>query len=403
MSAATTLGLADAGVPGVALIADGDALRSRLAEAGEDLTDRGYVRYKPGTSLVAALRLASGPAFAYAVGAAARPKLAKIVDRAPAGALVLTALDDGLLIARPAADRDLPALADVRRLARLSPAGSDPRDWSTFAYKPQRRWVGRALDDPAAPVLRAYRPRELSGVLTGWQLAAQVRRERPDLLLPGLRGVAERHGLIAVDWLPGQPLDRLLAADGATAGDLVAVGAALARLHDALQRPQRQPGSDPGRAAAAVVRELGTVLPRLRGRAAGLVRRLMARRPAACWLHPVHGDFSADQVIIDSGSSVAIADWDRAGWGDPAADLGSLRATGLGDDGWESVLDGYRGIRPLPPATDWYAVLAGMLRLTEPLRTCRPDWRSAIADRLTDLEHRATFLGEPGDRLRSAR
>jgi hypothetical protein len=403
---ATLLDLADPQLPGLATIGDETALRAVLSAVGEELVERGYLRYKPGTSLVAALRLGSGPAFAYAVSAAARPKLDKLVDRAPEGSLICSAPAEGLLIARAAADRDLPALARADRLAALLPAAAQPEGWQTLAYKPQRRWVGRPTGTPVGcgHLLRAYRPMDLARMLPSWRLAACVAERARGVRLPEVRSSSSRYGVAAVSWLPGEPLDRLLAADAAPVGALREVGAGLARVHDTLvRRAVGRPATTALRAAERVLRELGAVLPEHRGRAAGLVRRLTSGAPETAWTHPVHGDFSTDQVILGSDGAVGFADWDRAGWGDPAADLGSLRAAGLPDPAYSEVLQGYADVRALPTGIDWYVAVAGLVRLTEPFRTCQNHWRTEITDRLAGLERQVDALDHPGtpERLRS--
>jgi hypothetical protein len=374
-----SLDLTDPQVPGVATIGDAGALGDLLGRVEEDLLDRGYLRYKPGTSLVAGLRLASGPAFAYAVSAEARPKLDKIIRRAPRGSLIWQSPADGLLIARPAADRDLPALANTPR-----------RGWTTLAYKPQRRWVGRPDRMPTrqpGSVLRAYRRQDLVGVLDGWRLASRVGQRVPGTSVPRVLSTSLRHGTAVVSWLPGQPLDRLLATDTVTAAQLGEVGAGLAHVHGTLDRRDvREFAAVRVRAAESVVRELGAVLPEHAGWAGELVRRLAACAPQVRGAYPVHGDFSADQVVIGPDGSVGFADWDRAGWGDPAADLGSLCAAGLPGGVCVAVLEGYRTVRSLPVDIDWYVAAAEAARLTEPLRTCRSGWREEIAARLTALE-----------------
>lgn len=401
------LDLQDLEVPGAAVIADGAALAGLLAEAGEDLLDRNYLRCKPGTSLVAGLRLASGPAFAYAVSAEARPKLAKLVERAPEGAVLVHSTTPSLLVARPAADRDLPALAKADRLSAA--VGRPVATWDTLTYKPQRRWVGRpdGEDRPPELVLRAYRPRDLPATMAGWRLAGQLGQAGVGARLPGARTVSGRRGLAVVSWLPGTPLDRLLDAGPMDAGPLdgglwagvgepqlmlAEVGVALAELHQAL--PLRPAEARPdARALRRVLSELSALLPELRPRATALLRTLEARAPRPTAGRPVHGDFSADQVIVGADGRIGVTDWDRAGWGDPGADLGSLRAAGMPEPGYAAVLDGYARVRAVPASTQWYGVAAAVQRLTEPLRQCRVDWRSAIAARLAQAERQLGGLG----------
>ncbi|MFT4165414.1 MAG: aminoglycoside phosphotransferase family protein [Microlunatus sp.] len=415
------LDLQDPGVPGAAVIADGTALSELLAEAGEDLLDRNYLRYKPGTSLVAGLRLASGPAFAYAVSAEARPKLAKLIERAPEAAVLVHSTTTLLLVARPAADRDLPALAKSERLSAA--VGRPVASWTTLAYKPQRRWVGRPGGEARPPelVLRSYRPRDLPATMVGWRLAGQLGQAEVGARLPDVRTVSARRGLAAVSWLPGTPLDRLLDtgsldADHSVVGPsaaglsdsggepvtssrvvLAEVGIALAELHQAL--PPRPAETRPdARALRSVLSELSALVPALRDRASALLRTLdtLAPRPTGC--HPIHGDFSADQVIVGADGRIGVTDWDRAGWGDPGADLGSLRAAGMSEPAYAAVLEGYAQVRAVPASAQWHGVAAAVQRLTEPLRQSRVDWRSEIAARLAQAERQLGELASNSDR-----
>ena len=408
------LDLQDPDVPGAAVIADGVVLSELLAQAGEDLLDRNYLRYKPGTSLVAGLRLASGPAFAYAVSPKARPKLAKLIDRAPEAAVLVHSTTASLLVARPAADRDLPALAKSERLSAA--VGRPVATWTTLAYKPQRRWVGRPGGEARPPelVLRAYRPRDLPATMAGWRLAGQLGQSGVSARLPDARTVSARRGLAVVSWLPGTPLDRLLdtsplgagsQAAGSSSADpwepgrsedsdespvlsnavLTEVGVVLAQLHQALPACPDEARPDV-RALRPVLSELSALLPALRHRAAALVRTLEAHAPRPTGWHPIHGDFSADQVIVAADGRIGITDWDRAGWGDPGADLGTLRAAGLSEPAYAAVLEGYARVRAVPASAEWHGIAAAMQRLTEPLRQSRTDWRSEIAARLARAE-----------------
>lgn len=394
------LGLNDPGVPGVAVIADGFALSDLLARAGEELLGRSYLRYKPGTSLVAGLRLASGPAFAYAVSAEARPKLAKLVERAPCGAVLVDSTS--LLVARPAADRDLPALADPGRLSAA--VGRPVETWTTLTYKPQRRWVGRPDGDPCRTglMLRAYRPGELPAAMAGWRLAGQLGAAGIDgVRLPTTRTVSARRGLAVVSWLPGTPLDYVLSNGDQSRTSpsevaLAEVGAALARLHDVLPLRRADIVVDT-RALRPVLSELSAVLPALRRRTVSLLQALEARAPRIHGSRPIHGDFSADQVIIAADGRIGVTDWDRAGWGDPGADLGSLRAAGMSGTAYAAVLDGYAGVRAVPASAEWHGVAAVVQRLTEPLRRGRAEWRSEIVDRLERAEEQLEALvSRPG-------
>lgn len=392
------LGLNDPEVPGVAVIADSGALSGLLAGVGEELLGRSYRRYKPGTSLIAGLRLASGPAFTYAVSAEARPKLAKLVERAPHGAVLVNSTS--LLVARPAADRDLPALADPGRLSAA--VGRPVETWTTLTYKPQRRWVGRPEGDPCRTglMLRAYRPGELPAAMAGWRLAGQLAAAGIDgVRLPTTRTVSARRGLAVVSWLSGTPLDHVLSDQSRTSPSevvLAEVGAALAHLHDALPPGTADIVVDT-QALRPVLSELSAVLPALRRRTVSMLQALEARAPRIHGSRPIHGDFSADQVIVAADGRIGVTDWDRAGWGDPGADLGSLRAAGMSETAYAAVLDGYARVRAVPASTEWHGVAAAAQRLTEPLRRGREEWRSEIVDRLGRAEEQLEALvSRPG-------
>ena len=377
--------LSDEAVPGAAAITDGVALTARLGGVGERLLQVGYLRYKPGTSLVAALGLSSGLAFAFAVGADSRAKLAKTIRRAPAGSVLVSEPD--LLIARPAADRDLPALADLSRtLAKIELAPENLRSRTDLAYKPQRRWVGRLdLTDDRRLIVRAYRPADLAAALTAWQIASLV--DGP-VEVPSLRATCRRRGLVVTSWLDGTPLDRLLSVGPVSADVLREVGVGLARLHSAASRPAGSTSARDERLAPveAVATQLAAVLPEVGARVRGLVDRLAAVAPAVDREHPVHGDFSTDQVIVDPAGRIGITDWDRAGWAHPAVDLGSLRAAGLDPTAYDEVLAGYSSVLEPPATVDWCLARAKLLRLPEPLRQGRRDWRSQVTTRLSELE-----------------
>ena len=71
------------------MLTDTDALAELLKTADETLLRRPYLRWKPGTSCIAALELASGPAYAAAFSATAGAKLVKTLEQAPAGSVLL--------------------------------------------------------------------------------------------------------------------------------------------------------------------------------------------------------------------------------------------------------------------------------------------------------------------------
>ena len=398
--------MVDPHVKGAAVLTDTDALAELLATTDETLLRRPYLRWKPGTSCVAALELASGPAYAAAFSAAAGGKLAKTVEQAPAGSVLLADHELGVLVARPAADRDLPALQDLNgALARIQahprstighspaePSDAGPSDAGpsdavqTLAYKPFRRWVGtfstgRTADPPGDGryVARAYRPEDLERARTNLSRA----RRRLGRLTPEPVGYSRRWGLMVQAWVPGEPLDQVLAAGRTPADTLPTVGRTLADLHQ--HRSSRSVARVAGASPDAIVELLGALDPDLGDCAAHLAARLESGRPEEGELVFVHGDFSLDQVVLGPDGPVFL-DWDRAGTGVAAIDLASMRAAGLDAESWQLVLNGYGEVRPLPRDLDWYVAAAVLERAAEPFRAGHREWLSETDRRLADVQ-----------------
>ena len=370
--------LADPAVPGLALLLNDARLRRWLEAHGQRLRERRYVRYKPGTSCVVGLRLDSGWAFALATSAAGRPKLEKLGGPGQG----LLALDEGhgLALASIWADRDLPALADLpRAVARLLP-DLGPHEIGTLVHKPHRRWVGRVEAPGARPVLlRAYRRARAADAASRLKLARRVGRV---VQVPQLLARTTHYAALAVEFVPGKPL-HVPAVPGAADAPLGEVGRALARVH--LQDPAGMPPTDVAD-PAATADLVATLLPHLRPRVSDLLAALVARRPGRPQPRVCHGDFSLDQVVVRADEGLAFVDWDRSGAGAPAADLGSLVASGLAGPALGELQAGYAEVRALPPDLDWYVARARLLRLAEPFRTASPRWAVEVEDRVCELE-----------------
>ncbi|WP_050527680.1 aminoglycoside phosphotransferase family protein [Pseudorhodobacter aquimaris] len=309
----------DSALPGLRFVLDGGALGARFALPPMTPV---YLRYKPGTSCMAAFLPEDGGFGVMAVWAvpparlqelAARPEWfdgpdPAILDRNACLVLVPLARDRKIKGARLLADPECGAAF----LHKLAGQGARPQ---ILRYKPGRRLVLRSGD----VLVKAYSKTDFAAALEGARIAERLGGA-------AIRTVSERHRCIVWDWLGGVPL---CPQEGGHR-DLAAwrnAGLALARIHASSARPGRQiTRADEAAENAAVVPDLRALSPELARLAAPLADMIavhLAKVPVQPRL--IHGDFSADQVLID-GARVAVIDWDRAATGDRARDIGSALA-----------------------------------------------------------------------------
>ncbi|MFT3721437.1 hypothetical protein [Pseudorhodoferax sp.] len=413
---------ADAGViareralPGLALVLDADAfadaLRGLPGLADVQRAEPRYLRYKPGTSCVAAFAvqrrgapglLLSAKALAPARFAEAwrRPRWQAAVQAgAPDAPRALAA--QAVLVLEPQHDRGVPALrqlADPQRgavLLRGVLGQGAEAPIATLRWKPERRWVGLAGAEGApVAVLRAGSGAAFGRALLG----AAVGAAHGGAPLLGADGAAQ---LFATAWLPGRSLCPEHGGQ-ATPQQLAQAGAALARLHASrFRHPVARTRADELRALAQLSADLQALDRSLGVQAERLLQRL---RQAFAALPPeqpvlVHGDFSLDQVVDGGGPMLRLIDWDRSACAEAAVDLGSawarLEAQALAGvlpaaaayAGAQALCEGHAagagrmadGVRP--------HAAAALLRLgAEPFRLRLPDWPARSAALLARAE-----------------
>ncbi|MFP1451529.1 phosphotransferase family protein [Escherichia coli] len=132
----------------------------------------------------------------------------------------------------------------------------------------------------------------------------------------------------------------------------------------------------------------------------------------------LHGDFSADQVIVaEDGRSVNIIDWDRCVYGHPAGDPGSFiartemdvingeltaaQARGIHD----ALLAGYKMERKINAFDiEWYTAKALMCLVVEPFRKRDAYWpkkAELLLNRVEDMLRQLHLSPECRQRCRS--
>lgn len=334
-----------------------------------------YLRYKPGTSLLAGLEVsdtgASRFSFAKAYTKDGASKIAKLRDEA--------VVDNELLLvsADATADPRLPALRDVAD------------DLEPLRYKPERRWVGRGEDT----VVKVHRPGAAA-----WAVAAQHAFDAAGMPVPALDAKAAHAGVLTYQRIEGMPLDEC----GVDTGRAAATGELLARLHASVDPEALPQGPASSTVAADAVAAVAACLPQCwtvaQSAAFSALGTLRVTVPVE-WT-AVHGDFSADQVICTQGGP-QLVDLDRVCVDDPLADLASwvaaevTRGRAPADaspaDVLGPLLTAYETAAGVPVRQDRLTALTAIAllrRAVEPFRHRVDDWPCRVralvhaADRL---------------------
>ena len=374
-----------------------------------------YLRYKPGTScLVAYTATVDGqPARLYARchGDDDPVKLANAVQRLDvAGALgagVAADAESGVAIFAYPNDYEIRSLRKLYegertppRMRRILPAHphlhrAEPE---LLRYKPERRFVARLEGEGGVPVaLRLYRPDDFERFRrNSWAF-----RDGDGLRVARVVGDSERYSALAHEWLEGPTLAQVIGRGGGASDALARTATALASLHG------QRPALDTMYSAADFVRSMRGASGAVRAAEASLGERAMALAGVIASMlegrrwrsRAVHGDFTADQVIVGDGA-IGVLDLDRAGYGDPGMDVGTLRAALIarairGDiDMGEAVASGEEFAAAYASATGgvWenglrtFTAGALLMMAPEPFRERRSGWDRAIESMLDATE-----------------
>ncbi|WGW13474.1 phosphotransferase [Saxibacter everestensis] len=329
------------------------------------------IRYKPGTSIVAKLSHDAGGADDWIAGYAphALAKLEKLGD----GARVLQ-LPDGpgyAAVGPLRADRAL-----HRPLRRLE------SDWQLVRYNPNRRAVLRVESRFGQLAVKVTRPSQQADAAVTSHLSASH-----DWVLPPVAGYAGAdHGVTATSWWGKANL-----ADLPETKTAETAGRALAAIHGGAA-PDWLPLRQPSRLSHRLHNQLKAIkhiLPDSLGAATASLGRISGRiseLPQSTGL--VHGDFSADQVLVDD-AEVRFVDFDRAMAGPQLMDLGSFAAAAILDDQeflTAGLLEGYAAggggtSFRMDDLAAWTA-FGVALRLLEPFRDRESGWDEQLRHRL---------------------
>jgi aminoglycoside phosphotransferase (APT) family kinase protein len=403
----------DPALPGLAALLDEDRFTARLRalapDAGIVAAELRYLRYKQGTSCVAGYDVIAGQGTVPVYARAAHEGDADVkLDKAEQRRSVASTLGFGITVCRDDAIavypfpndhhlKRLPTVTDpverrplLQRMLGEHPHLHDAR-LITVRYKPERRYVGRLEgDDGAAASLKLYTERRFDAV----SRCQGHFRSDGEVHVPAVLGRSSGELVFALEWIDGRPLLESLDDDDAAESGCRRAGAALAALHG--QRSGRLPDLTCDEFLSQVrasCEAVATVQPELGDPLERTLARLADRLPRRPWrTHALHGDFSADQVLL-SDDHVAVIDFDRAGRGDPRVDLGTFAAkldyaaAGGTIPGHraeacrDALLEAYRLASPRDLTGHlWLFTGACLLRLApEPFRHRLPDWPAVTA------------------------
>lgn len=357
-----------------------------------------HLRWKRATSAVARLHDDDGVRWLALYTTDASVKLEKTFRRALTHNLDLErfVLDDGVLASGPV-PLDPRLFASLRPFRRAAPAPVWP-DVRVLKYNPFRRVVFELSVPGHRLVGRAGHstPSMTRGMLS--RLAAGG----VPVLVPFDRAVlppqfpSGRH-VEYLPWYGTGDLSTVPHVDAERAAHRA--GGALALLHGQPPVHQTLAWRAPAGRLRPLIRENVVLMPENLDRLERVQVELerLLRRPGRAAV--IHGDFSADQVLVH-GDDVRLIDLERCSYGAAASDLGSFaavealgvqqidRRTVLALPRTAALLDGY-GIGPNTVNESEVLGWTGFYllnRLREPFRACLPDWREHMERRLRMIE-----------------
>lgn len=386
----------DAGLRSLDLFFDADALSSLFNRP----VRTSHLRWKRGTSAVARLHDDDGGVGWLALySTEASVKLKKTVRRSLTQDLPLGHFDlDGAALASGPISLD-PRLYGALRPFRQRATAIPSSDIRVLKYNPFRRAVFEMTTEASARLVGRVSAAGQS--LTRASLAALSDGGVPvvvplDPLMVPTKLPIGRH----VEYLPWYGTGDLSTVPAAgTEAAARAAGSALAVLHRQEPIQQVHAWRSPAGRLRSLVRENAELMPENRSRLERVEAVLegLLRRPGRAAV--IHGDFSADQVLVH-GEEVRLIDFERCTYGAAASDLGSFAAVeALGTEGTDrgtvlalprtaALLDGYgTGPRTVNESEvlAWTAFYL-LNRLREPFRACAPDWRQRMEQRLEMIE-----------------
>ncbi|MFV0533031.1 MAG: phosphotransferase [Cumulibacter sp.] len=316
---------------------------------------------------------------------------ARVVPRTIAGEQLLLAY--GEIDTDPRLQRGLNTVRDTDESV-ISRIGTG--ELAVLRYNPQRRLILRREIPGTDPVVVRITARAQHGI-------HHALAHLSDAGVPLVQPLAQPSHRHVTRWPWYGTGDLAQVAPAKSAPYAAAAGRALAALHAAPAGGGLNPVPAVNGELSAIADDLAHIDPEAGQWMRRLADATVARIDARIWrTGVVHGDFSADQVLLDRAiprraPAVALIDFDRAGIGPLAMDLGTFAATELlaastsGNESSDidtlpltaSLAAGYSassdGVH-----REWVA-RALLARVMEPFRAGDPNWARAIGCRLDQV------------------
>lgn len=358
-----------------------------------------HLRWKRGVSAVARLHDDGGVRWLALYSTAASVKLDKSLKRAVTHGFPLERydVDGGVLATGPVAldPRLYGALRPFRRAGSCFPS-SEVR---ILKYNPFRRLVFASGQDKSFGLVGRV---SAAAPCTTVAMLSELASRGVPLLVPLAVGdlppgtPTGRH----ISYLPWYGQGDLSTVSPAQAGAAsLAAGQALALLHRQPPLHQTHAWRPPAGRLKLLVRENAALMPENVNRLNRVRSALepLLRRPGRAAL--IHGDFSADQVLV-AGSEVKLIDFERCTYGAGASDLGSFAAVEVLEAGpaagvdvlalprTASLLEGYSAGKDALNGSEvlGWTVFFLLNRLRDPFQACMSDWRQQMEQRLRLIE-----------------
>ncbi len=189
----------------------------------------------------------------------------------------------------------------------------------TLAYKPNRRFTGKVTSESGQTfVLKIYEPARFASAMQSAQILKRVKSPGPARL-----GRSNRHRCVALQWIDGESMSRLISNRQLRGVDIENTFEQLDQLHRTDVKPGALRHRHPTRRLAQLANYLAAIYTPSTNRVQYMAKALFELDEKTPYVPTlIHGDFHPGQVLSD-GEILSFCDFDNACYGDPFSDIGN--------------------------------------------------------------------------------